>query len=124
MIDNKGRFFHIDFGYILGRDPKPYPTPLKLCQEMADCMGGKDSKRYEEFKQKCVNTYWALRHNVKLIVNKFYLMKDSGISELNNIEILKKLQDKFSQGFNKQQTSNSLFSNLEESINALMPLLI
>ena len=124
MIDNKGRLFHIDFGFILGKDPKPYPPPIKLCREMVDCMGGKDSKRYEDFKQKCVNAYWVLRDNAKVIVNMFYLMIDSGIPELNNIEMLKKLHDKFAPGFNKQQASNSLLSNLEESVNALMPVLM
>ena len=124
MIDNKGRLFHIDFGYILGNDPKPYPPPIKLCQQMVDNMGGKDSKRYEEFKQKCVNAYWVLRDNAKVIVNMFYLMIDSGIPELNNIEMLNKLHDKFAPGFNKQQASNSLLSNLEESVNALMPILM
>ena len=121
MIDNKGKLFHIDFGYILGKDPKPMPPPIKLCKEMVDCMGGKDSKSYEEFKQKCVNAYWVLRDNARVIVNMFYLMIDSGIPELNNIESLNKLHDKFSPGFNKQQASNSLLSNLEESVNAVMP---
>ena len=121
MIDNRGRLFHIDFGYILGKDPKPMPPPIKLSKEMVECMGGKESKGYEEFKQKCVNAYWVLRDNARVIVNMFYLMIDSGIPELNNIEMLNKLHDKFSPGFNKQQASNSLLSNLEESVNAVMP---
>ena len=29
-----GNLFHIDFGYILGRDPKPLPPPMKLSKEM------------------------------------------------------------------------------------------
>lgn len=29
-----GKFFHIDFGYILGEDPKYMPPPIKLCKEM------------------------------------------------------------------------------------------
>ena len=47
MIDKNGKLFHIDFGYILGKDPKPMPPPIKLCKEMVECMGGKGSKRYE-----------------------------------------------------------------------------
>ena len=124
MINNKGRLFHIDFGYILGKDPKPYPPPIKLCKEMVDCMGGKTSKKFEEFKQKCVNAYWVLRENAKVIVNMFYLMIDSGIPELNNIEMLNKLNDKFAPGFNKQQAQNSLLSNLEESVDAFFPVLM
>ena len=124
MIDNKGRLFHIDFGYILGKDPKPAPPPIKLCQEMVEVMGGKGSSRYEEFKQKCVNAYWVLRENARVIVNMFYLMIDSGIPELNEIENLYKLHEKFVPGFSKQEASNSFLTNLEESVNALMPILM
>ena len=124
MIDDKGRLFHIDFGYILGKDPKPYPPPIKLSKEMVDFMGGKNSKKFEEFKQKCVNAYWVLRENAKVIVNMFYLMIDSGIPELNNIEMLNKLNDKFAPGFNKLQAQNSLLSNLEESVDAIFPVLM
>ena len=124
MIDNRGRLFHIDFGFILGKDPKPAPPPIKLCQEMVDCMGGKGSKRYEEFKHKCVNAYLVLRENARVIVNMFYLMIDSGIPELNDIENLKKLHEKFVPGYSKQEASNSFLTNLEESVNALMPVLM
>ena len=124
MIDNRGRLFHIDFGFILGRDPKPAPPPIKLCQEMVDVMGGKNSPKFEEFKQKCVNAYWVLRDNARVIVNMFYLMIDSGIPELNDIENLYKLHEKFVPGLSNDEASASFLTNLEESINALMPVLM
>ncbi|CAI9756282.1 unnamed protein product [Fraxinus pennsylvanica] len=31
--------FHVDFGFILGRDPKPFPPTMKLCKEMVEAMG-------------------------------------------------------------------------------------
>ena len=40
MLAPDGRLFHIDFGYILGSDPKPFPPPMKICKEMIDAMGG------------------------------------------------------------------------------------
>lgn len=40
LLCQDGRLFHIDFGFILGRDPKPFPPPMKLCREMVDVMGG------------------------------------------------------------------------------------
>ena len=124
MIDNRGRLFHIDFGFILGRDPKPAPPPIKLCQEMVDAMGGKNSPNFEIFKQKCVNAYWVLRDNARVIVNMFYLMIDSGIPELNDIENLYKLHEKFVPGLSNDEASASFLTNLEESINALMPVLM
>ena len=120
MIDNKGRLFHIDFGYILGKDPKPMPPPIKLCKEMVECMGGKGSRRYEEFQQKCVNAYWVLRDNARVIVNMFYLMIDSGIPELNNIDNLKKLHEKFVPQKNRQEASAFMLDNLRESVDAMM----
>lgn len=40
LLRDDGRLFHVDFGYILGRDPKPFPPPMKLCKEMVEAMGG------------------------------------------------------------------------------------
>lgn len=36
MLCRDGRLFHIDFGFILGRDPKPYPPPFKLSKDMVE----------------------------------------------------------------------------------------
>lgn len=40
LLQDDGRLFHVDFGFILGRDPKPFPPPMKLCKEMVEAMGG------------------------------------------------------------------------------------
>ena len=124
MIDKNGRLFHIDFGYILGKDPKPMPPPIKLCKEMVECMGGKGSKGFADFQQKCVNAYWVLRENARVIVNMFYLMIDSGIPELNNIDNLRKLHEKFVPQKNKQEAANYILDNLKESVDALMPVVM
>ncbi|KAE8745182.1 Phosphatidylinositol 3-kinase catalytic subunit type 3 [Frankliniella occidentalis] len=49
LLTSDGKLFHIDFGFILGRDPKPLPPPIKLSKEMVDAMGGVDSDHYHEF---------------------------------------------------------------------------
>ncbi|KAF7296035.1 Phosphatidylinositol 3-kinase VPS34 [Mycena kentingensis (nom. inval.)] len=33
-------FFHVDFHYIIGRDPKPFAPPVKVRKEMVDGMCG------------------------------------------------------------------------------------
>ena len=39
--------------YIMGRDPKLMPPPMKLCKEMVEAMGGTDSEYYNRFKSYC-----------------------------------------------------------------------
>ena len=60
-----GHLFHIDFGYILGRDPKPFPPPMKLSKEMVEAMGGDSSLDYQKFRQHCYNAFLILRRSVK-----------------------------------------------------------
>jgi Phosphatidylinositol 3- and 4-kinase len=38
MLLPAGNLFHIDFGYIFGRDPKPMAPPFRFTREMADGM--------------------------------------------------------------------------------------
>ena len=117
LVDHNGKLFHIDFGYILGKDPKPSPPSMKLNPDMIKCMGDKGSKDFERFKNKCINAFWVLRENARLIVNMLYLMIDSGIPELNNLEALEKMHDKFLQEETKQDAANSLLTIIEESTN-------
>ncbi|KAJ7556481.1 hypothetical protein O6H91_05G085500 [Diphasiastrum complanatum] len=46
LLRDDGRLFHVDFGFILGRDPKPFPPPMKLCKEMVEAMGGAERRKY------------------------------------------------------------------------------
>ena len=34
LLTESGHLIHIDFGYILGRDPKIFPPPMRLSKEM------------------------------------------------------------------------------------------
>ena len=123
MIKEDGKMFHIDFGFILGNDPKTYPPPFKICSQMIQAMGGKDSEKYKEFKKFCINAYWVLRDNARLIVNMFYLMIDSGILQINNEDTLFKLHDKFVPELSKSEAEVSFLGKLDDSVNALFPII-
>jgi len=70
MITDKGKLFHIDFGYILGIDPKPISPEIRLTAEMIDAMGGLNSKHYSDFKDYCGKAYNCLRRHSAL----FYIL--------------------------------------------------
>lgn len=53
QITRSGQMFHIDFGFIFGQDPKPFPPPFRFTRSMADAMGGEDSPDYARFKSYC-----------------------------------------------------------------------
>ena len=76
MITKEGYIFNIDFGYVLGMDPKILSPKFRLTTEMIDAMGGVHSKYFNQFKQYCTIAFNCLRKHVGL----FYIM----ISQLTN----------------------------------------
>ncbi|KIO18071.1 hypothetical protein M407DRAFT_226452 [Tulasnella calospora MUT 4182] len=95
LVAPDGHFFHVDFGYILGRDPKPMPPPVKLCREMVDGMGGAQSPHYARFKNLCFTAFSILRKSANLILNLVALMVDANIEDLKHRDVHGQLQDKF-----------------------------
>lgn len=99
MITNKGKLFHIDYGYIMGYDAKPLSTPsMRLTSDMVDALGGINSKYYVEFKEMCNTILHCLRGHVNLFINMLLLLAeiepkiDNGRFTKENImdEILKR----------------------------------
>ncbi|KAI9726621.1 MAG: Phosphatidylinositol (PI) 3-kinase [Chrysothrix sp. TS-e1954] len=82
LLTPAGCFFHADFGYILGRDPKPFAPLMKLSREMIEGMGGTASPQYASFKQYCFTAYTTLRKSSNLILNLFSLMVDANVQDI------------------------------------------
>lgn len=61
LLSECGHLIHVDFGYILGRDPKVFPPPMKLNKEMVEAMGGTSSLEYQKFRKHCYNAFLTLR---------------------------------------------------------------
>lgn len=79
LITKDGRLFHVDFGFILGRDPKPMQPPLKLSREMVEAMG---EDGWEDFKRYSYEAYINLRRHSQFILSLFALMLDAGIPDI------------------------------------------
>ncbi len=61
LVTKDGDLFHVDFGYMLGRDPKPYPPPMKLTKDMIEAMGGANSVETQRFRSVGALEGWKCR---------------------------------------------------------------
>lgn len=101
MMDDYGKFFHIDFGYIFDEDPNlSNPPPFKITVEMIKIFDTGNNRT--KFVNKCVAVYKQLRNNANILVNLMYQMTDSDLitnpkkkktfNDYNVEQVCKKLQ--------------------------------
>nr|XP_043607077.1 phosphatidylinositol 3-kinase, root isoform [Erigeron canadensis] len=126
LLRDDGRLFHVDFGYILGRDPKPFPPPMKLCKEMVEAMGGAESQYYTRFKSYCCEAYNILRKSSNLILNLFHLMAGSNIPDIASDpeKGILKLQEKFRLDLDDEECIHFFQDLINESVSALFPQMV
>ncbi len=80
MITTDGRLFHIDFGYILGKDTTPIKSSdIRINTGMLDVIYGKSSARYAKYKDLCMEAV--------VIVRKYYHDYFLLLSQLPSIEM-------------------------------------
>lgn len=132
LLSKDGHFFHVDFGYILGEDPKPFPPLMKLPIQVIEGMGGLNDENYKLFCNYCFITYITLRKNSSLILNLVQLMIDSSIpllrtknsDEQEKTEIILKIQEKFMLELNDEDAVLHFQNLINDSVNAFLPVVI
>jgi phosphatidylinositol 3-kinase len=105
LLSPDGHFFHVDFGYILNRDPKPFAPAVKLSKEMVDAMGGTTSPHYTRFKKFCFTAFITLRKSSNLILNLINLMIDANVTDVRfePDKAVVKVQEKFKLDLSDEQ---------------------
>lgn len=133
LLSKDGHFFHADFGYILGQDPKPFPPLMKLPVQIIEGMGGLEDVNYKTFCQYCFITYITLRKNAHLILNLVQLMINTSIpalrtstenNETEKIELLWKVEEKFMLDMNDEEAVLHFQNLIDSSVNAVLPVVI
>ncbi|KOS22507.1 Phosphatidylinositol 3-kinase vps34 [Escovopsis weberi] len=126
LLAPDGHFFHADFGYILGRDPKPFAPVMKLSKEMVDCMGGVQSEHYKQFKQYCFLAYTALRKSSNLILNLFSLMIHANIPDikLEPDKAVLKVRERFHLELTEEEAILYFERVIEDTLTAFAPVVI
>jgi len=123
LLSKSGHFFHLDFGFILGRDPKPFPPPMRLTVEMIAGMGGYDSENYTKFKSYCCQAYNILRRSAGLVTVLLQLMRDAGIEDLHPdpATTIAKMYEKFRVDIEDEDADKALLRLVDDSVAALFP---
>ena len=61
LISDAAHFIHVDFGYMLGADPKGVRAPIRLTTEMVEALGGVHSASYQRFVSNACDVYRDMR---------------------------------------------------------------
>ena len=126
LLAPSGHFFHADFGYILGRDPKPFAPQMKLCKEMIEGMGSSSSPHYAAFKSYCFTAYTTLRKSSNLILNLFSLMVDANIPDIK-VEpgrVVEKVRERFHLEMSEEEAMRHFEALIVDSVGSIFPVVI
>lgn len=126
LLAPSGHFFHADFGYILGRDPKPFAPQMKLCKEMVEGMGSSTSPHYAAFKSYCFTAYTTLRKSSNLILNLFSLMVDANIPDIK-VEpgrVVEKVRERFHLEMTEEEAMRHFEGLIVDSVGSFFPVVI
>ena len=123
MLRSDGYLFHIDFGFIFGKDPKPMPAPIRLTKEMIDGMGGPQSANYSRFKTLTCQAYNILRRHATLFTTLASLMSDAGIEDLHPDPqtVIMKMHEKFRVDIDDEAADAVLLRIIDDSVAAMFP---
>lgn len=126
LLSPNGKFWHADFGFILGRDPKPFPPLMKLPIQVIDGMGGMTHENFNVFKNYCFITYTTLRRNSNLILNLFQLMLNANIPDIqiDPKRAVEKVEEKFALEMTEEMAILHFQNLIIDSVNAFLPVVI
>ncbi|CAL8095993.1 unnamed protein product [Calicophoron daubneyi] len=123
LLTKDGRLFHIDFGFIFGKDPKPMAPEVRLTRAMIEAMGGANRSQFNEFCKIAFTAFLLLRRHLNLFLTLFSLasyteLRTNSREQTSACEFLK---DRFCSDQSEERAVNRLASRMTDSIKALVP---
>lgn len=122
MLTPDGRLFHIDFGFV-GREPKPFAPEIRLCSEILEALGGKQSDHYMTFMHRCVQCFMTLRKNYTLFIDPLHLMTEAGLADISP-KYLTMIQKRLLLQDTDPQAYTQLMRLVDRSFDLLLPRLM
>jgi phosphatidylinositol 3-kinase len=128
LMKSSGEFMHVDFGYMFGRDPKPFKPQLRFTQEMLLAMVGEDSPLYEKFLQYCCLSYNIIRRSSVVILSYLRMTCHVGISDLSvkqsPADAILAVSDRLQLDLDDNRAFEHMRSVIEDSQSAVMPVVM
>jgi hypothetical protein len=89
LLHQSGHFFHCDYSFILGNDPKKY-LPMRITRDMVDGMGGPTSDNFCQFLSLACAAFLTFRRpeNVRHLLSLVRVMEGSGLPDLEGTQTL------------------------------------
>lgn len=112
MVTRDGRFFHIDFGHILGHFKykmgiKRERSVFVFTPQMAHVLGGVEGGAYRDFVAYSRRAYNILRRNGDLLITLFSLMVGCGLPELTSSDEISWLRDALLYGATDEEAGDA-----------------
>lgn len=125
LLHQTGHFFHCDFTFIFGKDPKRY-LPVRITEDMVFGMGGKGSDNYAKFVTLAGAAFVALRRleSVRVILSMVRLMSPSALPDLsihqNAEDVVLAVRDRLRLDLSDGQAIDYMEELIEQSITSKM----
>lgn len=117
LLHPTGSFFHCDYSFILGSDPKKY-LPLRITQDMIDGMGGQDSDNYQLFLSLVGGAFVTLRRPeyVRVILSLVRIVEASWLPDVSENQTIGQALHGVRDRLRLDLTDNQALSFMEELI--------
>ena len=123
LLHQSGSFFHCDFSFILGKDPKKY-LPLRITEEMVQGMGGKDSDNFAKFLSLAGGAFLAFRQpeNVRVLLSMVRLMEAALLPDVTENQSIQEaifgMRNRLRLDLNEEQALNFMEDLIESSLSS------
>eukprot|EP00158_Paraphelidium_tribonemae_P000016 Partr_v1_DN10954_c0_g1_i1_m63471 putative Phosphatidylinositol4,5-bisphosphate 3-kinase catalytic subunit len=111
MVCRDGRFFHIDYGHIMGHFKyklgiKRERSVFVFTPQMAAVMGGPEGGAFRDFLEMGKAAFNVLRANGDLLITLFSLMVGCGIPELSTPDEIDWMRDALHYGLTDEEAGD------------------
>ena len=128
MIKPNGALFHIDYGFILGEDPKLGMPLMRITKDMIDVMGGTSGRWFTSFKKYSCAIYRKIREHSEIFFDLcqvlFFLDPPldgkKPVSESYQLALMDRLQKRFNWRVETDSAELILLNWIQQSTDNLM----